>query len=118
MDDPFATDARERTQRQRRIGPRAPRPRSAIATEVVRAGLDVVKSQAAISALQTALRAAEESYRVTSELFQVGRATPTDVIDAESDLFGAKAQLADARIGSVIAMLQYTHALGRDADPK
>lgn len=115
-DDPFLSHARaseiganvEAARAQRRT------LESAITSEVVSAQLQVVKSQAAITALQTALRAAEESYRVTSELFRVGRATPTDVIDAESDLFGAKAQLTDARIEAVIAGLQLRHALGRE----
>lgn len=115
-DDPFMSAARSRelgatlesAQAQRRA------LEAAITNEVVTAQLQVTKSQAAIGALQTALRAAEESYRVTSELFRVGRATPSDVIDAESELFGAKAQLADARIESVIARLQLDQALGRE----
>jgi outer membrane protein len=118
--DPFLSDARgdeiaasgEAARNQRRA------LRAAIANEVVAAQVEISKARAATAASATLLRAAEESYRVTTDLFQVGRATPTDVLDAESELFGAKLQTTNARIDSVISALQLAHALGREFAPR
>jgi len=55
-----------------------------VINEVVTAQLDVGKAAAGLRASEISVRAAEESYRVKTDLFRVGRATTTDVIDANA----------------------------------
>ena len=72
--------------RAQRIGMHGRRSR----TRSSSAELDVGKAQTALETSEVAMRAAEEAYRVTTDLFRVGRATTTDLIDAETELLGAK----------------------------
>lgn len=91
---------------------------AAIANEVVSAQLDTGKAKTALDTSEVALRAAEEAYRVTTDLFRVGRATTTDLIDAETELLSAKLANTNARIDLTIAGLRLTHATGQDAPPR
>jgi outer membrane protein TolC len=84
-----------------------------IAHEVVTAHLDVGKARAALSSSETAVRAAEEAYRVTTDLYRAGRATTTDLIEAESELLDAKLGYTNARIDLTIAALRLGYATGR-----
>ncbi len=73
----------------------------------------------AISVTHHGAAAAEEGYRVRRELFRAGRATLTELTDAESTLTNARLQMADAHVAARIALAQLRHALGRDqGDPK
>jgi outer membrane protein TolC len=87
---------------------------AAITNEVVAAHLDVSNALAALNTSDTALRAAGEAYRVTTDLFRAGRATTTDLIEAESELLAARLTATDARIDLNIAMLRLHHASGAD----
>ncbi len=60
------------------------------------------------------LSAAEESYRVRRELFELGRATDVELIDAETDVLRARLEMIQARIDARIASVQLEHAVGRD----
>jgi outer membrane protein TolC len=91
---------------------------AAIANEVISAQLDTGKAKTALDTSEVALRAAEEAYRVTTDLFRVGRATTTDLIDAETELLTAKLANTNARIDLTIAGLRLTHATGQDAPPR
>lgn len=61
------------------------------------------------------LKAAEESYRVRRELFRAGRATSSELTDAESALLKARFDALNARIDIRVARERLDNALGRDA---
>lgn len=61
------------------------------------------------------LVAAEESYRVRRELFRAGRATSSEMTDAETALIKAGFDAVNARIDLRVARENLDHALGRDA---
>ncbi len=60
------------------------------------------------------LAAAEESYRVRRSLFQNGRSTSVELLDAETELTRARLDAISARIDARIALVRLTHAVGRD----
>ncbi len=80
--------------------------------------LDLSRARAALDQQRTALDAAEEAYRVTTDLFRAGRATGTDLIDSETGLLNAKLSEVNARIDLTIASLALRHAAGRDVAPE
>jgi outer membrane protein TolC len=80
----------------------------------------VVATKEARVASETANRglvAAEESYRVRRELFELGRATEVELIDAETDVLRARLEMIQARVDARVARVQLDHAVGRDAAP-
>lgn len=85
-----------------------------IANEVATAQMAVTNAHAALAAGATSIGAAEESYRVTTDLFRVGRATTSDLIDAESDLLNARLAIFNARVDLTTAVIRLDHAVGRD----
>jgi outer membrane protein len=86
---------------------------AAITNEVVSAQLDIGKAMAALHASETSVRAAEESYRARADLFRVGRATSTELIDAETELLSAKLAATNARIDWVVSAERLGYAVGR-----
>jgi outer membrane protein TolC len=88
--------------------------RAGIANEVLTSYLDHGRALAAIDKQQAALRSAEEAYRVTTDLFRAGRATGTDLIDAETELLDARIADVNALIDLTIAAIHLKHALGLD----
>jgi outer membrane protein TolC len=81
----------------------------------IRAAL--IASKEAIVAAETASRglaAAEESYRVRRELFELGRATDVEWLDAETDVLRARLEMIQARVDARVAHVQLVHAVGRD----
>lgn len=85
-----------------------------IRQEVTAAYLDREKAKVAVSTSKRAVAAAEEGYRVATDLYRVGRATTTELIEAESDLFAARLGELNANIGLHIAEARLWHAAGRD----
>ena len=61
------------------------------------------------------LASAEESYRVRRELFRAGRATSSELTDAETALLKARFDALNARIDIRMARERLDNALGRDA---
>jgi len=61
------------------------------------------------------LQSAEESYRVRRELFRAGRATSSELTDAETALLKAGFDALNARIDLRVARENLNYALGRDA---
>lgn len=116
LDAPFFGDAQGDELEANARGLRAQRRgiMAMIVNEVVSAQLDVGKANAALVAGQISVRAAEESYRVSTDLFRVGRGTTRELIDAESELLGANLAMANARIDLTIAILRLQYALGRE----
>jgi len=115
LDAPFGANAQRDELAANAAANRARRSgiEGAIVNEVVTAHLDGVRARSALIAAQTSVRAAEESYRVVTDRFQVGRATTSDVVDAESDLLAAKLAITNARIDLTIAAIRLDYALGR-----
>jgi outer membrane protein len=87
---------------------------AAITAEVAGAHLDVGRAQAGLVAGQTTVLAAEENNRVTTDLFRVGRATTSDLLEAESELLAARIRIVNARIDLTIALQRLAHATGDD----
>jgi outer membrane protein TolC len=85
-----------------------------IAIEVTQAIQDVRQADLAVNTAKRGLESAEESYRVRRLLFQNGRATSTELLDAETDLTRARLEALDARIDVRVARVRLTYALGED----
>lgn len=83
--------------------------------EVASAYADAFKSPATIEAADRGMIAAEESLRVRRELFRNGKATSTELIDAEGELTQARLRRLDAHVGLLVARARLDHATGRDA---
>jgi outer membrane protein TolC len=84
-------------------------------TEVASAYADAFKAPATIAAADRGMVAAEESLRVRRELFRNGKATSTELLDAEGELTQARLRRLDAHIGLLVARARLDHAIGRDA---
>lgn len=112
----FSTSAaaRELSASARNIEAQAEALRNAIRQEVAAAYLDRERARVAIQTSQRAARAAEEAYRVATDLYRVGRATTTELIEAELDLLNARLAELNAHIGLRIAEVRLSHAVGRD----
>lgn len=81
----------------------------------------LIGAQNARSAVETARRGAEaagEAYRVSRELYRAGRATTTDLINAEGELVAASLREVNALLDVKVADVKLEHALGRDAPRK
>lgn len=89
----------------------------ALRMEVVQTHRALLDAEFAIKTAARALSAAEESYRVRRELFQNGRATSTELTDAETELTRAELEVINARVDLRIARARLLHASGRDAAP-
>jgi outer membrane protein TolC len=88
--------------------------RAAIANEVLSSYLDLARARENYGQQGVALAAAEEAYRVTTDLFRAGRATGTDLIESENELLNAKLGEINARIDLTIAAISLRHATARD----
>lgn len=91
--------------------------RAGISQEVLSSYLDLTRAQAAFEQQKAALAAAEEGYRVTTDLFKAGRATSTDLVLSEGELLDAKLGDVNARIDLTIATIALRHATARDLAP-
>ncbi len=81
----------------------------------------LIGAQNARSAVETARRGAEaagEAYRVSRELYRAGRATTTDLINAEGELVAASLHEVNALLDVKVADVKLEHALGRDVPQK
>jgi outer membrane protein TolC len=85
-----------------------------IRQEVAAAYLDREKALVAIETSSRASRAAAEAYRVATDLYRVGRATTTELIEAESDLLNARLSELSAHVALRAAEQRLRYAVGRD----
>ena len=83
--------------------------------EVASAYADVLKAPPTIEAADRGMVSAQESLRVRRELFRNGKATSTELIDAEGEMTQARLRRLDAHIGLLVARARLDHATGRDA---
>lgn len=85
-----------------------------IRIEVMAARQEVEQARIAEGTTLRGLLAAEESYRARHLLYQNGRATTVELLDAETDLTGARLDAIDARIDARVAEVRLAHAVGRN----
>jgi outer membrane protein len=84
----------------------------AIRVEVMAGRQQVEEARVAESTTLRGLIAAEESYRARHLLYQNGRATTVELLDAETDLTGARLDAIDARIDARVAEVRLARAVG------
>jgi outer membrane protein TolC len=82
--------------------------------EVVKAAQDAKEQEVAVKTSARGLAAAEESYRVRRILFQNGKATSAELLDAETDLTRARLDALDAKVNARVARVRLAYALGDD----
>lgn len=85
-----------------------------IRMEVAAAYAEVVGATPSLAAAEFEVEAAEESLRVRRKLYQFGKATTADLIDAETELTRARLRWLDASIGLWVAWVRLEHATGED----
>jgi outer membrane protein TolC len=73
------------------------------------------RARLAVDTSRRALEASQEAYRVATDLYRVGRATTTELIEAESDLLNARLAELDALIEVRVSEERLRHSSGRDA---
>lgn len=89
-----------------------------IRREVTAAYLEHERAMTAIGVSGRQLAFLEEAYRVASDLYQVGRSTTTELIEAQAELFRARLSALDARIQERLSRARLQHAAGRDVVPE
>jgi outer membrane protein TolC len=86
----------------------------ALRTEVLSAHQGLQEAQLALESAERGVAAAEAAHEDRRKLFEAGRATAFDVLDAETTLVGARLNLIQAYVGLRMARVRFDHALGRD----
>lgn len=94
-----ATLAKERVEEQVRL-------------EARQAAVDAQTAREALTVAKTALAQAEENYRIVSLRYEQAQSTTFDVVDAESLLTQARAQVENATYGWLVAQLGLQRAMG------
>ena len=87
--------------------------RRGVTMEVTSAYLDRKRAMTNIVLDTRRVEAAEEAYRVATDLFRVGQATATDLIVAEAELVNAELQAISSRIDLRAANARLLYASGR-----
>jgi len=85
-----------------------------IRIEVASAYMDSRRSVAALESAKRGAEAAQAAYDTEVELFKVGKATTTELIDAESELVNALLALISAHVNIRIADTKLAKAIGSD----
>jgi outer membrane protein TolC len=101
-------EARARSAEQRRA-----ELADAIRIDVLDAAQGVRRAQVAKQTSARGLAAAEESYRARRLLYQNGRATTVELLDAETDLTRARLDALSALIDARVAAVRLAYAVGR-----
>lgn len=88
--------------------------RDNIEVEVTQDYQNVHQADFSVESAQRELASAEEAHRVAQQLFDNGRATSSELTDAETELTRARLDLLNARVNARVSRVQLEHALGRD----
>jgi len=114
--DTFASLAAARAvaAKKAQVDAEATKLKDGIRIEVAQAIEAVRNAKGARETSARALAAAEEGYRVRRALFQSGRATSTELTDAETELTRARLAALSAKVDARIAEVRLDHATGRD----
>jgi outer membrane protein TolC len=86
----------------------------ALYAQVMDAQQAVQEAEVSIASAERGLVAAEEAYRVRRLLFQHGRGTSLELVDAETALLRARLERINARVNLLVAEVNLDHAVGRD----
>jgi outer membrane protein TolC len=115
LSDVPAAAARVRSAEARAVATRSERTLlvDRIRLEVLTARQASEEARVARDSTARGLAAAEESYRTRHLLFQNGRATAVELIDAETDLTRARLEALGARIDGRAAEVRLAYALGK-----
>jgi outer membrane protein TolC len=89
--------------------------RDGIDLEVTQAWQTVKEAEVATETTKRQLESAAEAYRVARELFTHGRATATQVREAETAFTRARLESLNARAQARMGRVRLEHAVGRDA---
>lgn len=84
-----------------------------IQSEVFSAHRTLLQELGTVKTSARRLTAAEESYRVRRLLFQTGKATSVELLDAEVELTRARLEAIYARVDARVALVRLHYALGR-----
>lgn len=86
----------------------------ALRTEVLTAHRSIEEARLATETARRGVAAAEAAYVDRTELFEYGRATQLDVLQAETALITARIDLIDAYVALRQAEVRLDHAIGKD----
>jgi outer membrane protein TolC len=86
----------------------------AVQLEVTAAYTDRHKALASLEAAKRSSEASQAAYDVSIQLYKVGKATTTELIDAEGELVASNLRLINAHIDTRVAETKLSHATGRD----
>lgn len=86
----------------------------AVQLEVTSAYTDRRKALASLEAAKRSSEASQAAYDVSIQLYKVGKATTTELIDAEGELVSSNLRLINAHIDTNVAETKLAHATGRD----
>jgi outer membrane protein len=84
--------------------------------EVTSAYTDARRAAAELEAAERATEASQAAYDTATQLFKVGKATTSELIDAEGELVTSQLRLINAHIDTKVAETKLIRALGRDMD--
>jgi outer membrane protein TolC len=87
----------------------------ALRREVLEAQEELRRVQATKGGTEARLEAAEAAYEARQEAFDLGRATFSDVITAQTEVLLARLAYVDTQVGLRMAEVRLEHAVGRDA---
>jgi outer membrane protein TolC len=91
--------------------------RDGIVLAVTAAYQDLRTARSAITAAERSEEAATEALRVRRDVFLAGRATSTDLIDAETELTRARLGRVNAHVDVLVAEAKLGYAIGADVVP-
>lgn len=83
-------------------------------SEVMQASESLREADLSVESTKHGLGAAQESYRVRTDLFANGRATSVELTDSQTDLTRARLDAVGAHINQRIARVRLAHATGQD----
>ncbi|MBI4701100.1 MAG: TolC family protein [Deltaproteobacteria bacterium] len=114
INETFATRGRSAQARAtvQAIEQQAAALRDGIRMSVAAAYYDAARARSAISAAERSEQAAVESLRARRLLRRAGKATSTDIIDADTTLTRTRLQRIDAHIDLLVARTRLEHAVG------
>lgn len=109
-----SSDAKVTNAEVARVKAQRQQVRDALRTEVLSAYQSMQEAQLARETAERGVAAAEAAHADRKMLFEGGRATAFDVLDAETSLLTARLNLVQAYVNLKMAKVRFEHALGRD----
>ena len=111
-----AASAKELDANARRVQAQLHSLKNGLRLEVSAAYLELRKARSARESARRGVKASDAAYRVAMALYQYGKSTTTELIDAENELVAAQLQQINAHIDVLAAEVKLAHATGADAN--